>query len=113
MKRILIIDDNNSVRTFLKELLTIEGYQVNDASGGDEGITLQKESPVNLIITDMFMPQKSGIDIIEEFAQQYPKLKFIDISGARIRIHNRLHHLRTNARSSIANRRIRNPNKTR
>ncbi len=81
MKRILIIDDDYQVRKMLRKMLENEGYEVIDAIDGAHGITLQKESPADLVITDLIMPEKEGIETIREMRDDFPEVKIIAISG--------------------------------
>ena len=81
MPRFLIIDDDDQYRKLLREMLTREGYEVADASNGKEGLRLYQSEPVDLIITDIIMPEKEGIETIIEFKQDFPEAKIIAISG--------------------------------
>ena len=66
MTRILIIDDEAPVRDLLRQMLEKEGYEVVEAREGDIGIRLFRENPADLIITDILMPEKEGIETILE-----------------------------------------------
>jgi len=81
MAKILIIDDDDQFRTMLRQLLERNGYEIKEASGGKEGIKLYRESPTDLIITDLIMPGKDGIETIQEFKKDFPGIKIIAISG--------------------------------
>ena len=81
MARILVIDDDEQVLDMLYESLTREGYDVLRASNGEEGLRLYRKEPVDLIITDLFMPEKEGIETIIELRQDFPDVKIIAISG--------------------------------
>ena len=81
MKRILIIDDEAMMRNMLRQLLEREGYEVFDASDGDEGLKIQMQHPVELVITDLIMPEKEGLETITEFKKNYPDVKVIAMSG--------------------------------
>jgi CheY-like chemotaxis protein len=81
MAHILIIDDDDQFRTMLRHLLERNGYEVTEASGGKEGIKLYRESPADLIITDLIMPDKDGIETIQELKKDFPDIKIIAISG--------------------------------
>jgi len=81
MARILVIDDDVLVLDMLYESLTREGYDVLRASNGEEGLRLYRKEPVDLIITDLFMPEKEGIETIIELRQDFPDVKIIAISG--------------------------------
>ena len=66
MKRILIIDDDTQLRQMLRQLLERQGYEVADAPDGREAMKLYRRSPADLIITDIIMPEKEGIETIIE-----------------------------------------------
>jgi DNA-binding NtrC family response regulator len=81
MKQILVIDDEQTIRTLLKKMLEREGFDVITASDGKEGMSLFFKTPVDLVITDLIMPEKEGIEIIGEIRKGYPKIPVIAISG--------------------------------
>jgi len=80
-KRILIIDDSEHIRNLLNKILQEAGYEVLLAADGKEGLRLFYEKPVDLVITDMLMPRKMGIEVILELKNKFPKIKIIAISG--------------------------------
>ena len=79
--RILIIDDEEQIREMLGQMLTREGYEVVAADNGKEGMKVCREQEVDLIITDIIMPEKDGIEMILELRHDFPHLKVIAISG--------------------------------
>ena len=79
--RILIIDDEEQIREMLAQMLTREGYEVVHANNGKEGMKACREQKVDLIITDIIMPEKDGIEMILELRRDFPHLKVIAISG--------------------------------
>ena len=81
MARILVIDDDVQIRTLLKEILQQEGYEVVDAPDGLEGVRLYREDPADLVITDIIMPEKEGLEIIRELRTDFPEVKIMAISG--------------------------------
>ena len=81
MTRIIIIDDNIQVLDMLKQTLECEGYNVVSAPNGNEGIRLYRENPADLIITDIIMPKKEGLETIIELKKDFPDVKIIAISG--------------------------------
>jgi CheY-like chemotaxis protein len=81
MALILVIDDDEQVLDMLYESLTREGYDVLKASNGEQGLRLCRENSVDLIITDIIMPEKEGIETIIELRQDFPNVKIIAISG--------------------------------
>jgi diguanylate cyclase (GGDEF)-like protein len=63
--RVLIVDDEASVRTLLSEVLHGQGYEVAVASNGEEAIELARKTPFEIVITDMRMPGISGVEVIQ------------------------------------------------
>ena len=81
MPRILVIDDDSQVRAMLKQMLEREGYEVAAAPDGKVGMRDHQQNAFDLIITDLFMPEKEGLETIRELKQDYPGVKIIAISG--------------------------------
>jgi DNA-binding response OmpR family regulator len=81
MKRIMIIDDNDQVRSLLREMLELADYAVADAPNGEIGARLFRQQPADLVITDIFMPEKEGLETIRELRRDFPGVKIIAISG--------------------------------
>lgn len=84
MKQILIIDDEASIRKMLKKLLEKNGYAVIDAQDGSQGVKLFKEHEPDLIITDLIMPEKEGLETILEIKKINPDTKIIAMSGGGV-----------------------------
>lgn len=83
MARILVIEDDDQVRQLLHERLTKAGYDVALASDGEEGIQLFREQPADVVITDIFMPRKDGVEAIRELRHDFPDAKIIAMTGVR------------------------------
>ena len=81
MANILIIDDDKSILSFLEERLIFEGFNVLTASDGKEGMKLFNDNQVDLVITDIFMPDKNGFEIIIEMKKICPEIKIIAMTG--------------------------------
>lgn len=81
MKKILVIDDEDAVRSFLTTVLEREGFFVITAGDGREGMKKIGSEPVDLVITDLIMPEKEGMEIIMEVKKIYPHIPVIAISG--------------------------------
>ena len=81
MKHILVIDDEYPIRKLLRKLLEKEGYEVSDAVNGRHGLQLHREKPADLVIIDIIMPEKEGIETIRDFQRDYPETEIIAISG--------------------------------
>ncbi len=81
MARILLIDDEASVRKILRHILERDGHEVIEAENGRVGLRLYRMHPTDLIITDLLMPEKEGIETIIELRKTAPRVKVIAISG--------------------------------
>ena len=81
MCRILVIDDEKPIRDLLKKAFERKGYEVDTAENGQVGIELFQKSPADLIITDIIMPVKEGLETITELRRDYPNVKIIAMSG--------------------------------
>ena len=81
MLKILVLDDEESLRSVLQDVFTEAGYDVVVADSGDAGLALFKDQPTDLVITDLIMPGKEGIETIRELRALFPDVKIIAISG--------------------------------
>lgn len=81
MACILVVEDDDFVRFTLRKLLERAGYQVVEATNGDEAIDFFRDSKPDLVITDIVMPKKGGCELIPELRQENPAQKIIAISG--------------------------------
>src|SRR2546425_2286112 len=81
MARILVIDDEDVVRHMLCTVLELHGHEVIEASHGKEALKLQQASPPDLVMTDILMPEKDGIEVIMALRREAPGLKVIAMSG--------------------------------
>ncbi len=81
MARILIVDDDESTRRTLRRMLEPVGYDVVEAADGREGVELYKEDSVDLVLMDLIMPEKEGIQAAAELRHYDPEVKIIAISG--------------------------------
>lgn len=79
---ILVIDDEENIRELVRAVLENAGYEVLDAADGDIGLEVFRSNQVDLIITDLIMPGKEGIETISELRKQQSNLKILAISGA-------------------------------
>jgi len=78
---ILIIEDEEEIRAMLKQVLEDSAYEVLDAPDGTRGVELYRERPADLVITDMVMPGKNGMETILDLRLENPDVKIIAISG--------------------------------
>ena len=83
-KRILLLDDDRQVSSMLREMLQSEEYEVLVPANGTEGLSFLRQEPVDLLITDMLMPEMDGIEVIREVRRLWPSLKILAMSGGGI-----------------------------
>jgi len=81
MPRILLIDDDNAFRTMLRLTLTHFGYEVIEARNGLEGLGKYNSGGADLVITDIVMPEKEGLEVLMELGHHRPPVKVIAMSG--------------------------------
>jgi two-component system, chemotaxis family, chemotaxis protein CheY len=80
-KNILVTDDSASIRSFIRGLLEEANYNVVEASDGNQGIEVYKKAGnIDLIITDIYMPVKSGLELVVELKEDDKNLKVIVLS---------------------------------
>ena len=82
MARILVIDDDDLIRKLVSKTLERAGYEVAASADGRDAARLYRREPADLIITDLFMPEKEGLEVIMELRRESPDVKIIAISGA-------------------------------
>jgi DNA-binding response OmpR family regulator len=80
-KTVLIIDDETLVRATVARMVEREGHRVLQASNGVEGLNIFSRERVDLVVCDIIMPEKEGIETIGELRRKNPTLKIIAISG--------------------------------
>lgn len=80
-KRILIVDDEENARIGLSRLLEREGYLVDSVGNGYEALNYLRQQEVNLIITDINMPEMNGIVFLKELNKSYPHSNVIMITA--------------------------------
>ena len=81
MSRVLVIDDDIPTCHVLRQALERAGYDVVEAHEGHAGVQHCQKSHFDVVITDMLMPDKEGLGMIQELRQNFPELKIIAISG--------------------------------
>jgi DNA-binding response OmpR family regulator len=81
-KRILLVDDDPTVRDSLNDVLVSEGYVVVPAENGQQALDLANQSPVDLVLLDLNMPVKNGWETFEQLTREHPLIPII-IATAR------------------------------
>lgn len=81
MVSILVIDDDAQVRRFIRKVLEAEGCEVREAGNGTEGIKAYRQRPADLVLCDIFMPEKEGLQTIRELHDEFARVKVVAMSG--------------------------------
>lgn len=81
MTRILIVDDDLDVLAALSSVISARGYVVITTPDGREALRIHQNTPADIIITDILMPQIDGIELIRALRERDPNIKLIAISG--------------------------------
>ena len=79
---VLVIDDEEPVREYIRCILEDEGMKVVDSPNGNDAVAIMNANTVDLVITDLVMPEKEGIETIREIMSYNKKCKIIAMSGA-------------------------------
>ena len=87
MIRILVIDDEPAVRDMMRQILERAGYEVADAGDGRQGMVQLRRQLVDLIITDILMPEQEGIETIRMVRKEFPQVKILAMSGGGAKGH--------------------------
>lgn len=80
-RKLLIVDDSPDMRLSLKLALEMAGYSVEAAANGREALAIQRQRPADVLITDIFMPESDGFEVIDSVRKAFPRTKIIVISG--------------------------------
>ena len=81
MSNILIIDDEKAIRKTLSEILSYEGYKIEEASDGEEGLKKFKEKAYDVVLCDIKMPKLDGLEFLDKAREANPDVPVIMISG--------------------------------
>lgn len=81
MAKILVIDDDDIIRALIRKMLERAGHAVVDTANGRQALEMYRQEAVELIITDLFMPDKEGMEVIRELREENAAAKIIAISG--------------------------------
>lgn len=81
MPRILILEDNADLRDLLALQLRAQGFEVAAAGNGDAALRLMARKPADVVLTDVFMPDKDGLETIVEIRTRYPGVRIFAMSG--------------------------------
>jgi DNA-binding NtrC family response regulator len=81
MAKILVIEDDNSFRNVLVQMLNKAGYDVRQAGDGNQALEVCAQFEPDLVLTDIIMPDKEGLETIQELLEISPQLKIVAMSG--------------------------------
>jgi DNA-binding response OmpR family regulator len=81
MTRILVADDDKDLRTVLRVALEVEGYEVETVANGESAMRAHEERPADVLITDLFMPERDGFETVKYFRALKPGMPIVAISG--------------------------------
>ena len=81
MANILVVDDDEQVREVFKRTLEAHGHRVKEAGDGRAAVSSYREQPADLVILDIIMPEKDGLETILDLRRDFPEAKIIVISG--------------------------------
>lgn len=81
MLKILVVDDEEGIRSYIAEVLEMEGYQVSTAADGEEANRLLQESDYTLLLTDLKMPNMDGMELLQVVKQRQPNLSVIVLTA--------------------------------
>ena len=84
MARIVIMEDDSEVRCALKDMLESAEHEVLEAKNGVEGLAVCQQGRPDVVVLDILMPEKDGLEITLELSKTLPETKIIAISGARM-----------------------------
>jgi DNA-binding NtrC family response regulator len=81
MATILLIDDDERLRRTLGRMLATEGHEVVEAENGNAALAILSACQPQIVITDVFMPEKDGIELVKELREQFPDIKILGMTG--------------------------------
>jgi CheY-like chemotaxis protein len=81
MAHLLVIDDNPEFREILRRHLEANGHSVTLAMNGEQGLGLLGQGDFDIVLTDILMPQRDGVEVLREAKRRWPDLPVIAISG--------------------------------
>ena len=79
--RILVVEDNDEALSILADVLRRDGHHVELATEGRQALAAQEQSPFDVLITDVFMPDADGVETVRAFHRNYPQTRVIAMSG--------------------------------
>ncbi len=83
-RTVLLIDDDAAIRQLVRQTLEDEGYTVVEAGTGAEGLRRVRETPVDVVLTDIIMPDGDGLEVVRELRRDFPTIRIIAFTGGRL-----------------------------
>ena len=84
MAKILVIDDDLMMRSMIRDMLESKDYEIEEAETSEEGVAKFRSYRPDLVITDLFIPSKGGLEIIKDIKAEDETAKIIAISGIEV-----------------------------
>jgi len=81
MAQVLVVDDDDQILRLITDIMQRDGHDVVQAHDGDLASRLFTEQPADIVITDLLMPNKEGLELIQEIRDLHPEVKIIAYSG--------------------------------
>jgi DNA-binding NtrC family response regulator len=81
MPRILIVDDEPKLRSAIRRMLEPQGYEIDEASDGLSAVRQFRAQPADLVLCDLFMPEKDGFEVLRDFSEEFAGVKIVSMSG--------------------------------
>lgn len=81
MAKVLVIDDDPKVRSVVARFVELEGHTVVQAENGKEAIDQLQGDPADLVISDIFMPEMDGLEVLIQLREHFPDAKLVAMSG--------------------------------
>lgn len=91
--RVVVADDDPIQRAILAELLGSAGFACEEASDGDEALVVLGRQPADLVVLDMLMPSRDGIEVLTEIKRRWPQTRVLTISAGGLMSPDQLLHL--------------------
>jgi DNA-binding NtrC family response regulator len=81
IRNVLLVDDDADLRLALELALEAAGYSVAAAASAEEALAVQRRRPAEVLVTDIFMPDGDGFEVIERFQREFPDTRIVVVSG--------------------------------
>lgn len=84
MARILVVDDDPAIRSVVRRALALDGHEVREAATGKAALAVFRADPVDLVVTDLYMPDMGGLEFTRHLAKEYVGTKIVAMSGGAV-----------------------------